>query len=618
MGRIRRSLPILPIAAMSFAASAQSADEAQFTGRFSLGARGVDLGGSESKYREDINLDDGPRVFDIGFVFVPSGTDRPVDRVDVDISSLGGEPYESMHLEVRKYGAYKLKVDRRRSEYFYEDVILPAALASVSGSTAGDFHHADFERVRDIAELDITVSPNTRLNVDLERSTRRGETTTTLDVQRDEFELERPIDESLGTFTVGIQHDWDKLTLIAEQRLGDYENVTELFLPGFSRGENTADTAELNLFNAEQPYDYESRSQSLRLLARPNSRLDLQGGWRHENLDLDMQSMDSAAGVGFDGLPFTTSLDGAASVDRDMDFIDFKVGYAFSQRLRFVVAGSETRLEQAGDLSYGSQSGDSDWSIETTGFDARLEIAAAPRVLVGVGWSTEQRDLDYRHSLDAQSRLDASRTRRDGFLLSLSFDPSGPLSLNASVEDNSIDDPFSLSAPTQGRRYRVHGKYRWDNGIALTASYRHNDLENDLSLWRGDTQQSDLRLSYNKPALQLSAGYGRVDYSRNVERLVVGGPRQDIFAIDYGAESTFVDAAARWQASPAVAVGGHARSYDNRGSFALERDDWRGFVEVAFGRGYLLQIAERRIDYVEDGFDDFDVGLTEIAIAYRW
>jgi hypothetical protein len=79
-----------------------------------------------------------------------------------------------------------------------------------------------------------------------------------------------------------------------------------------------------------------------------------------------------------------------------------------------------------------------------------------------------------------------------------------------------------------------------------------------------------------------------------------------------------VDAAARWQASPAVAVGGHARSYDNRGSFALERDDWRGFVEVAFGRGYLLQIAERRIDYVEDGFDDFDVALTEIAIAYRW
>jgi len=615
---LKRALPILPLAVMIGAAYGQPEAESAFRGGFSLGVRGVDVSGSQTKYREDINLDDGPRVFDIGFAFAPSGADRLVDRIDFDLSSLGGEPYESMHLEVRKYGAYTLKFDRRRSEYFYEDVILPVSLASVTGSTAGDFHHADFERVRDTAQLDITVSPNTRINVDLERFTRSGETTTTLDIQRDEFELERPIDESLGTFTLGVQHDWDKLTLIAEQRVGDYENVTDLFLPGFSRGENTADVAELAFFNATEPYDYESLSHSVRLLARPSARLDLQGGWRRENLDLGMEATEESQGVSFTGVPFSTALSGAASVDRDTEFADFKLGYALSERLRFVAAASETQLEQAGSLNFGPDLGASDWAIETTALEAGIEIAAAARVIVGVGWSAENRDLDYRQNLDAAVQANVGDTRRDGFVLSLSFDPVGPLSLGASVEDNSIDDPFSLSAPTQGRRYRVHGKYRWDSGLALTASHRRHDLENDLSGWRGDTEQTDLRLSFTKPTLHLSAGYGRIDYSRSIDQLVTGGTRQDLFAIVYGAESTFVDASARWQANSSVAVGGQARIYDNKGSYPLQRDDWRGFVEIAMGRGYVLQIAERRIDYVEDGFDDFDARLSEIAVGYRW
>ena len=55
-------------------------------------------------------------------------------------------PVRDIHFGVRKYGAYHLRLDRRRSEYFYDDTILPATLASFSGSTGGDFHRFDFER----------------------------------------------------------------------------------------------------------------------------------------------------------------------------------------------------------------------------------------------------------------------------------------------------------------------------------------------------------------------------------------------------------------------------------------------------------------------------------------
>lgn len=599
-------------------ASAQPPQTPEFTGRFSFGARGVDVDGSRTKYREDINLDDGPRIFDIGLSFAPAGADRAVDRIDLDLTSLGGEPYESLHFAAQKYGAYKLEVDRRRSEYFYQDTILPAALASLTASTGGDFHHFDFERTMDTARLDITAAPATRLNIALERFTKQGESTTTLDIERDEFEIDSSIDESSGVFSVGVEHDWDRLTLVAEQRIGDYENATDLFLPGYSTGAATTDLAELQFFDASQPYDYESMASSLRLLARPSERLLVQGGWSRQDLDLAMDAIESASGTSFLGLPFTTSSSGTADLSRDIERVDLEAGYQINQRFRVVVGAKETTLEQLGDLVFGAEVGASSWSIETRGLEARLDVALSSAILLGAGWSTERRDVEYGQDLVTDPPRLMNNTERDGFFLSLSFDPVGPLSVSASIEDDSIDDPFTLKAPTAGRRYRVHGRYRWDNGLTLTASYRRNNLDNDLSGWAGETEQADLRLGYSTESVQLAAGAGRVDYSRRIDQLVTGGTRQDLFAIDYAAEARFLDTSFRWQLAAKVAIGAYARAYDNDGSYPLERDDWRGFVEVDLGDGYHLQIARRSLDYVEDGFDDFDAELVELAVGFRW
>ncbi len=88
-----------------------------------LGARGVDVTGDETRYRQDANLDDGVRVLDFGLHDVPAERDSAVDRIELDAASLGGDPYEQLHLEVRKYGGYELDVDHRKSQYFYDDTI---------------------------------------------------------------------------------------------------------------------------------------------------------------------------------------------------------------------------------------------------------------------------------------------------------------------------------------------------------------------------------------------------------------------------------------------------------------------------------------------------------------
>ena len=331
-----------------------------------------------------------------------------------------------------------------------------------------------------------------------------------------------------------------------------------------------------------------------------------------------MEAAETAMGTTFMGAPFATDLTGSAVIERDIELVDFSLGYALNERFLVSLSAKDMSLEQQGDLVFGADLGASTWRIDTTGLEARLDVALTPTLVLGAGFSTEERDVDRRQTLVPDLSGHAQTTQRDGFFVSLSFDPIGPLSLMASVEDDSIDDPFTLSAPSQGQRIRVQGRYRWDNGVALNASYRQNDLENDLSGWTGDTEQTDLRLSYAGETLSVSAGYGQVEYARRIDQAVSGGSRVDVFAIAYGADADFVDASLRWQLGAKVATGAYARRYENAGSYALERDDWRAFVEVALRGNYLLQLAKRSIDYDEDGFDDYNAELVELALGYRW
>jgi hypothetical protein len=588
------------------------------TGSVSLGVRSVDLDGTEAKYREDVNLDDGARVFGVQLGYVAPTGEAPVDRVDLDAANLGGDPFESVHLGVRKYGAYDLKLDRRRSEYFYDDTILPAAAASVTGSTGGDFHTFDFERIRSTAALDIEATPATRVSVGLERQTRTGDSATTLTVERDEFDLEKPLDESLDTFRVGVRHSWERVTLIVDEQFRDFENTSELFLPGASAGRNPADAAELQFFTFDQSYDYAARSHAVRLLTEPTARLDVQAGWRFEDLELDLQGAEQASGTSAAGAPFSTSRSGPGKVGRDIEIADVELGFDIGPRVRLVGAARRSTLEQSGELTFGPNVGASAWEIATDGYEIGAELALSAVVTVAAGWSSESRSTVYGWSFDADAAGTDGDTGRTGYFARLMLHLAGGLDITASVEDNSIDDPFTLASPTSSTRYKATARRRWSNGLSLSANYRNTDVDNDVSNWLAGTEQGDVRLIYQRPRLQVSGGYTRVDLERSVEQAVTAGTRVTVFAIDYTAESSFWDASARWQLNERFAIGGDLRSYDNHGSFRLTRDDFRAFLDMRVGDDYRLQIAYRDLDYVEDAYDAYDVGILELAFGVSW
>lgn len=613
-----RTLAASLLCCIGLPAAAQDGAQTGLSGSVTLGLRSVDTEGAESKYREDINLDDGVRLLDLSLSYRPGEAGAPVDYIDVSASHLGGDPFESVHVDVRRYGAYRLSLDRRRSEYFYDDTILPAALASVTGSTGGDFHTFDFERIRESAALAITPSPATEVSLGLERQRRTGDSQTTLGIQRDQFEFERPIDESSDRVKLGVRHAWERISVIYAEEFGEFDNASELFLPGASPGQNTADPAELLFFRLDQSYDFDSRGRALRVLVTPTEALDVRALWRREDVDLEGLGTESSAGTDFAGTPFMTDLSGAADVSRDSEVAGLDFGYRVGPRTRLTAATRRSRLDQTGRSRFGADRGDGDWRVETDGIEIGAEHALGRNLIVAGGWSGESRDVEYAQSLNAPGVATLEQTDRDGYFLRLRYATEGGAEISAAIEDNSIDDPFTLASPTESRRYKASYRQSWDNGLSLAGSFKRTDVANDRSGWAADTREADIRLAYRTEVFEVSAGLTDVDLDREIDQLVTAGTRQELYAITYSADAGFADVTLRGRLNPRIAIGGSFRRYENRGSFPLDRDDWRIFLELDMTSEFALAIRYRGIDYVEDGFDDYEADLLELAVRTSW
>ena len=117
--RRKTLLPIILTAfvlSLAFSLHAQEKENNQtFSGKFSFGYRTVDTSGAETKYKEDINLDDGARLFNLSLHFTPDGNlKRLLDRLDLNVYNFGGDPYETFGLTIQKYGKYKFQYDRKK------------------------------------------------------------------------------------------------------------------------------------------------------------------------------------------------------------------------------------------------------------------------------------------------------------------------------------------------------------------------------------------------------------------------------------------------------------------------------------------------------------------------
>ena len=612
--------PTLTIWAVILATGVASAEDAM-VGEIAIGYRDASVSGSRAKYDEDINLDDGARLFDLQLSMRPEGESAMTpDLVTVDARNLGGDPFEQLRFDVRKYGHYALRAHRRRSAWFHDDILVLPEDASIEGSTGGDFHRYDIERVHDDVSLTIDPTDRMQFNVGFVRQRKTGESTTTLDISRDEFELDSPIDETLETWQIGARYRWPSLRVSLEERIRDYESLGERFLPGFSLGQNSEDLTSVDFYFLDEPYRFRSYEHTATLDFDPGGRFSATARLLAGDLDLDTDIEERSGGTDFMGNPFTTDITGGGSIERESTALSLDMSYALTDRVDAVVGLHRRTLDQMGDIGFGlAEGGSSRWDIENEAYD--LGIAFTPRddLTLAGGWRREQRDLQFQ---DTQTGADpigeADRTDADRFYATFDYRPTPTFGLSLSLNDRQIDDPFSLATPADSRRVRARARWKLDNGLSAVLSHLRVTSDNDVAQWSHDSSQTSLRIAYSTEKLLVSAGATRADSDRDFTRLVTGGSRQDLFNVAYEADTSYDDVQFRWSARERVDLGASARRYDNDGSFPVQREDVRLFISLGIADGYVLDLSWRDVDYKEDSIESYDATLIETALRLEF
>ncbi len=596
------------------------AAETDISGQLAVGWRTVSVSGARNKYDEDINLEDGPRLFEASLVIRRDrdGSLQP-DRVEFSARNLGGDPFENIRLDIRRYGAYSFSAERRRSAWFYDDLLVRPEDASIAGSTGGDFHRFNIERVRDDLSLNVQLNPRAKLLMGFDRYVKTGDSTTTLDISRDEFELDKPVDEAMQSWRLGLEYRWQDTLLLLEERTSDYENNATVFLPGFSMGEDPADATTLDFYFLDTPYTYRNREHAARLRSRLTDRLRLSAAAVLGQLDLDTTVDERAQGVAFNGAPLQTDASGGGNIERDSAAVDLDLTYALNSQLSLSAGILHRKLEQDGNVSFtDSEGGRASWDIRHQGLELGLSWQATADLAIAAGWQTTRRDVDASKLQAGEAALDlAADNDADDLYVSVDYRVNRRLSLHASINDQSHDNPYSLASAADLTRLNLRARYRDERGTQATLSHTRSDRDNDLGQWSAEVRQTTLRISHSIADVMLSLGSSWIENSQDYRRLVSGGSRQELFDIRYLADTSYVDAGLRWQVDERWSLGGHWRQYDNDGSFNVSRDDWRAFVDVALPRNFALSFSYRDIRYDEDALETYDAGIFEAAIRLR-
>ncbi len=608
-GFLAGSLPLLSTGALA----------SEFTGLIDMGVRKVNVSGDENKYRQQLNLDSGPRLLGLELAFEPgTGSGQAPDRVAVSAYGLGGDPYSSIEAEVRKYGAYDFEYQHRESEYYYDDLLIDPADIVPSASNGGDYRTFDLKRVQDAADFQIRLTDRARLNLGFDRYQRSGASTSPIDIAREEFELDAPVDEVLQTYEAGFRYDWERWSLKFDQRWREFDSKASAFLPGASEGSDPVAPTRLTNYVLDQPYSYDTSESQLGVKARLSERWKVSADVFYADLDMDFDVRETVQGTNFDGTDLAGTTNGGGDADRQTTQLFLTTSYDVTNRVRLTASVRDQSLDQDAAGLFGAAVGLSDWKMDTTGYALGVETVIGDAWTVSGGWTGESRKTRYSAEQDTVTAGEDVKTKRDGVYALVTYRPGSHWNLSFSAEDNGIDDPFTLASPTDATRFRLRGSYRWDLGLSLTGTYTYRKNRNDQSSWSSKTEQADFRLSYQNGPLTAAFGASFVVIDRSMDQLVTGGTRQDLFLIRYDADADTVDGSIRWAVSERLALSASLRDYDNEGSFAVERQDALLGARIDLSRGFGLDLSYRYVNFDEDDLENFDADIWQASLIFDW
>ena len=598
--------------------SLQAEENNTFYGSFMFGYRFVDTAGTVNKYKEDINLDEGPRLFNFNLSYTPEGALKNLlDRIDLNVYNLGGDPFETFGLSIQKYGKYKFKYDRKKAVYFYQD------MNEVDGGELYDLHSINFERTMDSGLLKILFSKNIDLYLNFDRFTKKGKSITTFDINRIEFEFDKPIEEESREVAVGIDVNLGRYSFVLEEKIQDYETTNSLFLPGLADGGAGARyPSTLNYFFLNQPYDLKTYTHTFKFSARPFDSLFIAGSAQLSNQDMDLTYSEDADGLDYLGGFFSYSYSGTGSFERKIQLYDLDVSYLLFDKLAIIGAVRYHDFEQDGSLTIDSVEESAVLNFDTLGFEGGVQYQFSPKIGLTLGYRHEARKLDGLETVTFEKK-----TKRNGFFENLKLDFSRSFKLTLDHQRGYYNDPFTLISPTGFDRLKLTAKLRAKK-LDISSSYLLSRSESKIGddRWKSTQNRLNFRVGCQLEKVKIFAGYSLNDVEHKGDRTVAyppsfsGAAGTFDWSISYEGKSHLLDASLSFNPKEDWKIGVYANSYTNKGFWEISRTMIKAYVDYTFDNGIIAQLGYRFVDFKEksSGFNDYKANILEISFGYRW
>ncbi len=589
----------------------------EFYGNFMLGYRTVDVNGAMSKFKEDINLEKGPRLLNFNLHYAPEGKLKSFfDRLDLSIYNFGGDPFETFALDVEKYGKYQFRFDHKKSAYFYSDIL-----------QAGDDHTFDFDRIADSGKLKVWLGSNAHAYVDFNRYTKKGISTTTYDIGRVEFEFEKPVDEKSTDLTLGFDLSGKGFSIALEDRIQDYKNANSLFLPGYADGGEFAGyPSALYYFTLSQPYDMKGSIYSGRFSAAPLKNLQIRGNFQVTNQDTKISYSEEAAGIDYLGDNFMYAHDGQGQFSRDIHVYDLDVSYILTNRLAFIGAARYNDFKQEGSLIIDQENTTMDLKYEIGGLEGGIQWQPYASLNFTVGARFERRNIIGKTDIEEENGV----TKRVGFFGNLKWNLFKSFHLTADYQLGTYKNPFTLMSPSDYQRFRTTLKYQAKNfyamGSYLRSVTKNEDDDTNVTLFEATSNQVNLRTGIHFKKIKGGLGYSLIDVKREADRTIYyppswsGASGSFLWEILYEGKSSLFDASLYFEPMNALGVGGYFNYYRNKGSWELSRASLKAFLRYTYCSGLTGELAYRLVDFKEKryGYNDYKANIFEISFGYKW
>ena len=619
------------VAAQALPLAAQDKDK-NFSGNFQFGYRAVDTDENAlgyNKYKEHINLASGIRLFNLSLTYKASEALKTYfDRVDLSVINLGGDPFESFSLNIQKFGTYKFRFDRRKSDYFYAD------MQTIGGGVFYDARRLDYTRTHDSGEFNVTLGSNVNIFLNFDRYTKQGKNTTAYETNRVEYALEQPVSEKMTETGFGLDLHVPRYSLLFEQRYQKYTSDNTTYLPAYA--DVGTGVATLDSFLQNLPYEFKTNVSTFRFTARPFDNLLLKGAARLSKQKTNISYTEQAAGVDYLSAGFQYQLAGQGRFIRTMELYDFDLSYLIFNKLAVVGAFRYDTFAQSGSFALAGAPELQDFGFKTQGVEAGLQYEFTPKFVLTLGYRNEQRKLT-----NLETAAGADQTTRNGFFGNLKWDLKN-LHVTADFQRGRYENPFTLISPTSFDRFRATARWQL-NKFNLSASYLMTRIKSDVpgglnfwinygddnynDLWKSSNDQINLRLGYHGDKINFSLGYAYIHAKQDSTRLVsypaswAGAPGSFSWVIAYVGNSTLLDATVAWTLSPDWKAGLYANSYVNSGFWPIDRTMLRAYVEYLLSGGFAAQIAYRYAHFKENlsgGANNYNANIVELSFGYRW